>query len=376
MARYPDGVADWDRIAADAAAEAGVAEAELLGDYLPGLAEACATGDRLGRHQLAGFRALGARAADGGVALSALIDLYLSATWRAWRRLPPVAGDDPEAVRVAGEIVLHAVDDAVAAAADGFQVARRAAVRLAESQRREFVDDLLTGAGDPVGILARAEQFGVDLTGRHAVTVVRGPRPYLDTSPRVSQAAAAVSATPRELLVTTRQGELVAILPAAADPPAVRDDERAGVGRAHPGVAGVAQSYTEARDALDLADRLGLPDRVVRADQLLVFRVLLRDRDAMEELIAAVLDPLRSARGGPGPLLDTIEAYVVTGANTAAAARRLHLSVRAVTYRLARIHELTGHDPTDPQDRFVLHAALLGARALGWPAEVAGIRQG
>jgi hypothetical protein len=365
----------WDGIAAEAAAEAGVAEADLLGDYLPRLAEACGTGARLARRQLAEYRSLGARAADGGVALPALIDLYLSATWRAWRRLPQVAGDDPEAVRVAGEIVLHAVDDAVAAVADGFQRARRAAVRLEESIRREFIDDLLSGTGDPVDMLARAERFGLDLTGRYAVTVVRGPRPYQDTSPRVSQAASSITSLTGDFLVTTRQGELVAVLPAVAGPLPVLDGERAGLGRTHPGVAGVGRSYAEARDALDLAGRLGLPDRVVRADHLLVFRVLLRDRDAIEELIEAVLAPLRSARGGAGPLLDTIEAYVGAAGNTTATARRLHLSVRAVTYRLTRIHALTGHDPAHPHDRFVLQAAVLAARALGWPTDVAGSRQ-
>jgi DNA-binding PucR family transcriptional regulator len=50
------------------------------------------------------------------------------------------------------------------------------------------------------------------------------------------------------------------------------------------------------------------------------------------------------------------------------AARRLHVAVRTVTYRLARVAELTGYSVTDPEQRFSLHAALLGARLLGWPA--------
>jgi len=38
-----------------------------------------------------------------------------------------------------------------------------------------------------------------------------------------------------------------------------------------------------------------------------------------------------------------------------------------VTYRLDRVRSLTGYDPTDPDARFTLHAAVLGARLLGWP---------
>jgi DNA-binding PucR family transcriptional regulator len=105
----------------------------------------------------------------------------------------------------------------------------------------------------------------------------------------------------------------------------------------------------------------------VRADQLLIHRVLLRDREAIGDLIHAVLARLQNARGGAGPLLDTIDAYVSSGANTTATARRLHLSIRAVGYRLRRIHQLPGREPARAEDRFVLQAALLAARVLGWP---------
>ena len=368
-------MADWARVAAGAAADAGALPADLLGDFLPGLAAACASGVRLGRNELAAFRALGARAADDGVALPALVDLYLSAAWRSWRLLPAVAGEDAEAVRVAGEVVLHAVDDAVAAVADGFHTARRVAVRLEESARREFVDDLLAGTGEPVAMLARSERFGLDPTGPHIVAVVRGAGLVDDSSPLVSQAASSLT----DSFVTTRHGSLVVVVPAVAAAEAHAaisklshaltgaDGPSVGVGRALSGVAGIAQSYAEARDVLQLADRLGLAGPVVRADQLLVFRVLLRDRPVLMDLIEAVLAPLRTARGGAAPLLDTIDAHLATGGITTATARRLHLSARAVTYRLRRVHELTGHDPANPDDRFVLQAALLGARALGWP---------
>ncbi|MFI6073872.1 PucR family transcriptional regulator [Actinoplanes sp. NPDC051343] len=367
---------DWGDIAAAAADDAyraapatGTApSADLLGEFLPGLARACDTGERLDAALPAGFRALGARAADEAVPLRALIDLYLSAAWRAWRLLPTVGADDSEAIRRTGEIVLHAVDDAVAAIADGHETARRTALRLEESDRREFVDDLLEGTGDPAAMLSRAERYGLDLTGTHAVAVIRGTVAVTDTSPLLSQAASALTAaSATDFLVSTRHRVMVAVLPSpslvAALPRTAGD--RVGVGRAHRGVASVALSYREALDALELAGRLGLTDPVVHAEQLLVYRVLTRDREAMSDLIDAVLTPLETARGGAGPLRDTLEAYLATGGNTTATAARLHLSVRAITYRLHRIRELTGRDPSAPSDRFVLQTALLGARALG-----------
>ncbi|WP_345713161.1 helix-turn-helix domain-containing protein, partial [Kineococcus glutinatus] len=143
---------------------------------------------------------------------------------------------------------------------------------------------------------------------------------------------------------------------------------RAGVGRPGPGAAALVSSYEEARSACDLAERLDLPGRLADAADLLLHQLLLRDRAALTDLVDSLLGPLRTARGGPGPLLDTLDAYFEATGNATAAARRLHLSVRAVTYRLDRVHRLTGHDPDDGADRLALHAAVLGARVLGWPA--------
>ena len=144
---------------------------------------------------------------------------------------------------------------------------------------------------------------------------------------------------------------------------------RVAAGRAFPGAYGVARSYEEAREALIMAGRLHVDNPVVNAHDLLVYRVLLRDQPAIADLVHAVLSPLVQARGGAGPLLATLEAYFDTGGVATESAKRLHVSVRTVTYRLARVKTLTGYDPADPAHRFTLQAAVLGAKALNWPQE-------
>jgi DNA-binding PucR family transcriptional regulator len=118
-----------------------------------------------------------------------------------------------------------------------------------------------------------------------------------------------------------------------------------------------------------MATRLRLETPVVDARELLIYRVLLRDQPAIVELVHAILSPLERARGGAEPLLTTLQAYYETGAVATETAKRIHVSVRAVTYRLDRIKVLTGYDPSDPAHRFTLQAAVLGARALDWPAK-------
>jgi len=118
-------------VAAAGAADAGGLSVELLGDFLTVLSAAVAAGRPLTRRQLHPYQSFGDTAARQGVALRALLDLYSSSAWRLWRHLPSVvsARDDPTAVVVAGEVMLRAVDDAVAALAEGFQLARPAQPR-------------------------------------------------------------------------------------------------------------------------------------------------------------------------------------------------------------------------------------------------------
>jgi DNA-binding PucR family transcriptional regulator len=144
---------------------------------------------------------------------------------------------------------------------------------------------------------------------------------------------------------------------------------RVAVGRPYPGLYGIARSYEEAREALSLTGRLRVDRPVVNAHDLLIYRVLLRDQPAMVDLVHAVLSPLRQARGGAGPLLATLEAYFDTGGVATESAKRLHVSVRTVTYRLDRVKALTGYSPADPAHRFALQAAVLGAKVLNWPQE-------
>ena len=106
----------------------------------------------------------------------------------------------------------------------------------------------------------------------------------------------------------------------------------------------------------------------VQARDLLLYRVLGRDQAALVDLVQALLDPLTRARGGAEPLLQTLETYFATGAVATETARQLHMSVRTVTYRLAKVKTLTGQDPADPAQRLALHVAVLGARLLDWPA--------
>ncbi|MFF2653075.1 PucR family transcriptional regulator [Streptomyces sp. NPDC058045] len=342
---------------------------QYLDGYGPMLAEIAATGRRLTRDELQRRRDLGEQAAEAGFGLRALVSAHLSAIRAHW---PPGAGP--------GDVghILAAVEQAVDAVAEGYERAQLIAVRQEEAARREFIDDLLFGRSDLGRLAERAERFGMRLSLEHAVAVAEGTTGYTegDSVPRQVEQALIARFGDRRILLTTKDGRLVCVAPGgspevltyfAKHAYAGTDGGRVAVGRPQQGPGGVVHSYEEALSVLDLARRLELTDPVLHARELLVYPVLTRDRQAMAELVLATLGPLADARGGAGPMLETLRAYFDSGCVAAEAARRLSLSVRALTYRLARIHTLTGADPTDPGDRYTLQTAVIGARFLNWP---------
>ncbi|MGW1274266.1 PucR family transcriptional regulator, partial [Streptomyces sp. NPDC002491] len=276
---------------------------------------------------------------------------------------------------------LTVVEQALDAFADGYENAQRLVIRKEEAARREFIDDLLHGRGDPGQLAARSERFGLRLSRAHAVAVAEGPVEYDETDPvprRVEDALYGRFES-RRVLFTTEHGRMVCIAPGDQDEVLTHFAEQAhaaapgriqvAVGRPRTGPVGIGHSYEEARNALDVAQRMALDEPLLRAADLLVFPVLARDRQALVDLVHSVLGPLEGARGGAQPLLATLTAYFDSGCVAAAAARQLSLSVRALGYRLERVRSLTGADPADPGHRYTLQTAVIGARLLDWPAE-------
>lgn len=320
---------------------------------------------------------LGARAAEAGITITTLVQAALAAASDAWNAQADTSGAVGD-VHARAAALIQGVRDLVAHATDGYEHTVRDELARRDTERDAFLSELLAGRADPGRLAQRAHRYGIRLSGRHQVAAVRTRTPLPEqTVHRIDDALAARYGT-GNILTTVRDDHLICItagglrgVPAELAHLLVQHAGpgtwQIGVGRPHPGVDGLATSLDEARNALDLATRLGFTTPVLNAADLLVFPVLLRDRDAITDLVSTVLGPLAHARGGPRPLLDTLNAVFEHQGNHTAAARHLRISVRAVTYRLDRVHTLTGYHHTEPTQRFTLHAAVLGARLLDWP---------
>jgi len=145
---------------------------------------------------------------------------------------------------------------------------------------------------------------------------------------------------------------LTELLGAFADGPVVIGPTAPTLGAAH-------VSATEAIAGMNaVAGWSGAP-RPVSARELLPERALLGDVTAIAALESEVMRPLADA--GPA-LTETLDAYLDSGGAIEACARKLFVHPNTVRYRLKRIADFTGRDPTLPRDAYVLRVAATVGR--------------
>ncbi|WP_415395336.1 PucR family transcriptional regulator [Rhodococcus globerulus] len=99
--------------------------------------------------------------------------------------------------------------------------------------------------------------------------------------------------------------------------------------------------------------------RPVFATELLPERALLGDQAAVDALQDHLVTPL--AESG-SVLTDTLDTYLDCGGAVETCARQLFVHPNTVRYRLKRITEVTGRDPTNPRDAYVLRIAATVGR--------------
>jgi DNA-binding PucR family transcriptional regulator len=128
-------------------------------------------------------------------------------------------------------------------------------------------------------------------------------------------------------------------------------------------VSGAAESiraalmtYQTAPAMTGLNESTGIP-RPLRADDVLPERALFGDAIARQELYTSVYASLRGEDAG-NPLLKTLSTFLLSGSSLEITARELNVHPNTVRYRLKRSIEITGWDPMNPREAYVLLTAV------------------
>ncbi|WP_197281326.1 CdaR family transcriptional regulator, partial [Mycobacterium sp. UM_3] len=132
------------------------------------------------------------------------------------------------------------------------------------------------------------------------------------------------------------------------------------------------QAYHSASEAISGMNAVGGwrgAPRPVQARELLPERALMGDASAIVALHTDVMGPMADA--GP-TLIETLDAYLDCGGAIEACARKLFVHPNTVRYRLKRITDFTGRDPTQPRDAYVLRVAATVGQ-LNYPTAPASV---
>jgi len=269
------------------------------------------------------------------------------------------------------EAVLHYSRDVAFAAADVY--ARAAEARGLWDARLEalVVDSILTGESDDE-LPSRIAALGWNGGGEAAVLVGTSDRAVdVDQIRRTARHAGA------DVLIGLQGNRLVLVLgrmqldtkdPQAAtvEPlPFIDIANRLGAHFASgplvlgPTVDNLVEASKSARAALAgiaVARSWRGATRPVAADDLLPERALAGDGLARRSLIEQIYEPLTEQSA---ELLETIWCYVDNGRSLEATARELFVHPNTVRYRLKKVGEVIGWNPTGAREALIVQAALI-----------------
>lgn len=346
-------------------------------------------GELLTERQLADVRESAARRVHQGVALASVLHAYRIWGEVAWEAILGAAQpDQPEeaaaALHMATRVIRH-VNTVSGAVADGYLDEALGVSHDREMVRRDLLEALIAGRADSEAARRHAEALRLELAESYVVVVALADGGGLDAtgSPLMSGRsgmrrladAMRTHLQPRtgSLLVGARSGELIAFHPASGRGDVLALKTRCaklgtlepgmgvGIGSFHPGPAGVAKSYAEAREAAEIAAEAEGAARPVAFEDILVDHLLRtgwRSGGVLAELMRPVAE-YDAERGSD--LVATLRAFYESGFNLTRSAATLSVHANTVVYRLRRIRELTGRDPHEPDDLLLL---VLGLKSL------------
>ncbi|MBA3530693.1 MAG: helix-turn-helix domain-containing protein [Ardenticatenales bacterium] len=128
------------------------------------------------------------------------------------------------------------------------------------------------------------------------------------------------------------------------------------------GAEGLRHSLVQASDALVLGMRLLGEGGCYLHKEMGLYRLLrhLQGTEDLRQFLDSTLSTLEDYdREHATELLTTLQLLLEHGGNISATAKAMHLHRNSMAYRLERIRDIAGLDPTQPNDAFALRLALM-----------------
>jgi DNA-binding PucR family transcriptional regulator len=283
----------------------------------------------------------------------------LRVTMEYFEEVAPVLTRDEEQLTALTVGIMKYSRDLAFSAATAYADAAEARGSWDSRMEASVVDAVVRGDTGPE-LLSRAAALNWDTTAP-ATVVVGTPPPGRED--RASQdvrdiatrhGRAALIDVHGTYLVAIVSGQLTQTEKVFGDLLGAFSDGPVVIGPTAPMLTAAYHSASEAISGMNaVAGWRGAP-RPVLARELLPERALMGDASAIAALHTDVMRPLADA--GP-TLTETLDAYLDCGGAIESCARKLFVHPNTVRYRLRRIADFTGRDPTLPRDAYVLRVA-------------------
>ncbi|MDG3013339.1 PucR family transcriptional regulator [Speluncibacter jeojiensis] len=279
--------------------------------------------------------------------------------------LPLLARNDQQLVALTEAVLRYGRELGFAAAA---VYASAAESRGAWDTRLEamVVDAVVRGDSDSA-MLSRAATLNWDATER--ATVLVGSPPPADNVSSAGTVHEAAEKHGRSALAVVQGARLVAVISGElSSPSALLDDVLEGFSSGPVVIGGtsetLATAHTSAVQALIGFEAVAgwrTAPRPVHAAELLPERALIGDRSAIAALDHQIITPLLATGTS---LAETLDIYLDSGGSIERCARELYVHPNTVRYRLKKIAAVTGRDPSDARDAYVLRVASTVGRLI------------
>jgi hypothetical protein len=310
--------------------------------------------------ELAPFRESARSRAEEGLPLEDLLHAYRMGGTLGWQALADAARpDEYPALLAAAELLMRYIDSVSSAVAQTYLDEHQHLVSEEERRQRALLDALIHPERETPALRDLADRVGFPITDRY--------RPFAKTLPGApthahSQLASALRG--RGLLALTEGDRVTGLAVETVDEAAIADGTGLfSLGKATPRPE-LRVALDDMRLLLELARRQGLSGPI-EAEAFLPELLLARSPDLAGEIADRVLQPLEDyAERRSSGLLDTLAAFLECDLDRRRTAQQLHVHPNTLDYRLRRIAELTGLEPSRPRDLVLLELALTKRRVV------------
>lgn len=320
------------------------------------------------------LRQAAAKWARVGFPLEQVLRIYHEGVKVGWDLVASKAREgDLADVLAASRLLVTLLERVTTAAATAYVAELEAVMSERDGSTVTLVTALLSGRN----AASSARQAGLELADNYVVLAVAMPPHPDEAAPHMRRAVVArakLGRVQRELaeagggsvlwLLSPEGGTL--LVPGSSMKPwleallerigeAAEVPVTATMTSSHP--TGIPAAAEQAHELLDLVRELGSPPGLYQMADLALEYQITRPGPGRAHL-ALLLEPLQ----GSPELIETLEVHIGNDFNRQRTAKSMHLHANTVDYRLKRVAQLTGWDPTRPSGLRHIQAALIARR--------------